>query len=482
MEVSNYRPISLLSAFSKIFEKIMHSRIINFLDSNHSLTESQYGFRAGRSCEHAILDAQNELSSALNKKQICLLLFIDFSKAFDTVNHEILLDKLEHYGIRGVANKWLKSYLADRTQYVQIEGFSSSIMSLKHGVPQGSILGPLLFVIYINDLPNISKIVKFILYADDANMIITGNNSHDIIQKFNELVSTLNSWVYENELLLNVKKTNYMIFTRKRVDDFCNITLKINNVPIERKNVTRFLGVLIDDKMSWKNHIAAIKTKMSRHIGIMYKLRHVLPTSARLQIYNSLIQSHLEYCSLIWGSSSKSNIDSLFTTQKKAVRSIMPGYVNHYYRDGVLPTHTKSAFTTYNILTVHNIILKNMFMFINRTQIFPSTLPLLVRQTISPSIPIPGTPPANHSDWYETYNTIPYNKTVYFKAPLLYYHFTTDNMHLNKINTQNAYKQNIKSCLLQIQSSGFENDWEETNFMLTSIRGLRQSNRLLSQK
>ena len=177
---SNYRPISLLSSFSKIFEKVMHSRLTNFLESNKSLHETQYGFRSGRSCEHALLMAQNELLNCMSKKKIALLLLIDFSKAFDMVDHVILLRKLQHYGIRGNAHSWLTSYLSHRNQCVSVGGKNSTSNFLKHGVPQGSILGPLLFIIYINDIPQIGQLAKFILYADDANIIITGDNMADI--------------------------------------------------------------------------------------------------------------------------------------------------------------------------------------------------------------------------------------------------------------------------------------------------------------
>ena len=162
-DLANYRPISLLSAFSKIFEKLMHSRIYNFLQINNSLNDLQFGFRKTRSCEHALLVAQNELLAAMNKKQIAMLLLIDFSKAFDMVNHDILLYKMEHYGIRGIANKWFRSYLHDREQYVSVQGSYSDKQKLKYSVPQGSILGPLLFIIYINDMPNINQIAKFVL-------------------------------------------------------------------------------------------------------------------------------------------------------------------------------------------------------------------------------------------------------------------------------------------------------------------------------
>ena len=259
-----------------------------------------------------------------------MLLLIDFSKAFDMVNHDILLEKLHHYVIRGIANKWFSSYLADREQYVSVGNKNSSTSKLKYGIPQGSILGPLLFIIYINDLPNINKIVKFILYADDANIILTGDTISEINSKFSELSDALVSWVSSNELSLNIKKINYMIFTRKRNLNLDNFSPKIVNLHIERKLVARFLGVLIDEKLSWSQHIAAIKSKMSRYIGILYKLKNTLPLRPHILIFNSLIQSHINCCSVVWGSSMKNKIEALFTAQKKAIRAIMPGFVNYY--------------------------------------------------------------------------------------------------------------------------------------------------------
>ena len=482
-EVSNYRPISLLPTFSKIFEKLMHSRVYHFLESNKSLCDTQYGFRSGRSCEHALLVAQNEILASLSNKQISLLLLIDFSKAFDMVDHNILLDKLYYYGIRGIAHKWFQSYLHDRKQYVTIKGKSSSTSSLNYSVPQGSILGPLLFIIYINDIPNISKTVKFVLYADDANIIITANSIHEIESQFSELGNALTKWVSCNGLSLNIKKTQYMIFTRKRNLNFESFIPKIDNIPIERKNVTRFLGVLVDDKLSWTQQIAALKSKMSRYIGIAYKLRSILPISARQKIFNSQVQCHLNYCSLVWGTSCKSNIDTLFQTQKKAMRSIMPGHVNYYYKDGVCPSHTKPAFTDLKILTVQNVILKNILIFINKIHNFPSMLPLSVKSTISCYAPSPNSVSDYdyNSDWYSTYNTKPYNSSTFFKGPLLYTDIITKHPLLLTNTSIHSFKKNVKKHLLEVQCSGNIQEWEPTNFTLANIPGLRSSKRLKMQ-
>ena len=263
------------------------------MEKNQSLYDKQFGFRPGRSCEHALLVAQNDILTALNKKQSALLLLIDYSKAFDMVSHEILLYKLRHYGIRGKAHDWFRSYLSNRSQFVAIDGERSSTKSITTGVPQGSVLGPLLFILFINDLPNINSKVQFILYADDANIIITAETEAEIISILEELCRDLVQWVNINGLFLNLKKTNYMVFTRKRSSVLENFDPYIGQVKIERKTVARFLGVLIDEKLTWSYHIAAVKAKMARYIGTLYKLKKKLPLKARLLTFNSLVQSHL---------------------------------------------------------------------------------------------------------------------------------------------------------------------------------------------
>ena len=480
-EVGNYRPISLLPTFSKIYEKTMHSRITNFMESNNSLFDMQYGFRKSRSCEHALLAAQNCILNTLNKNEIALLLLIDFSKAFDMVDHDILLDKLFRYGIRGNTLKWMRSYLRGRRQYVTIDGKNSSESLLKFGVPQGSILGPLLFIIYINDLPNIHKLAKFILYADDANIIITGKNVHEITEQANKLCKTLSQWVHCNGLKLNVKKTNFMIFSNCKSANQHEYSFTIENSRIERTQSVRFLGVLLDAKLNWNQHVTAIRQKMSRHIGILYKLKSILPLSARLNIYHSLIQSHVNYCSLVWGFACKSNIETIFRAQKKGIRAVIPGFANYFYKDGKTPHHTKAAFAEYGILTIQNIIVKNALLFMykcsrQRDQIC-HTLPNSVVATIRNDAPTCGSTHETNKDWLETYSTRSFTRSLFFKGPLLF----TDMVQIEMLSQSVvSFKKSVIKTLLVLQGGGESEEWLNQNFKLYNICGLRKSTRNLT--
>ena len=285
------------------------------------------------------------------------------------VDHEILLTKLYNYGIRGIAHAWIKSYLSRRKQYVTFDNKISTTLDMKYGVPQGSILGPLLFIIYINDIPNISSSASFVLYADDANIIISGHSITEIEEKFNELSMKLETWVNTNGLSINLKKTNYMIFANQKLSEL-PFKPTVCDHEIERNTDARFLGIIINDNLTWNSHILAIKAKMSRYVGILYKLKKLIPLTARKNIFYSFVQSHLNYCSLVWGLGPKASIEPLFSEQKKAMRALMPGFNLNYFKDGLTPCHTKPFFTEYSILTVHSIIFTNILIFMHKHRYF----------------------------------------------------------------------------------------------------------------
>ena len=242
----------------------------------------------------------------------------------------------------------MRSYLRQREQYVSIGDCRSGKCNIDYGVPQGSILGPLLFVIYVNDLPEISRIAKFVLYADDANIIICGKNIFELEEKIKQLTTNLQNWVDKNGLKMNLKKTKYMIIANKHISD---IDIEIDNTKIERVTHEKFLGIIIDDKLNWNMHRNILAAKISRNAGILFRLKGTVPQSIILTLYYSFVQSHLCYCPMLWGLGSNSSLKQIFAAQKKSIRAIEQNYVNYFYDQstGELPGHTKAIFSKYKI-------------------------------------------------------------------------------------------------------------------------------------
>ena len=328
---NNYRPISLLPCISKILEKVIHKRLYNFLTSNEVLYLSQYGFRPKHSTVHAVTELMYNVLTALENDDYTLSVFLDLSKAFDTIDHSILLKKLDFYGIRGVALNWFRSYLLNRQQLVKLNKTESNTMVVTCGVPQGSVLGPLLFIIYTNDLPINIKHAKSILFADDTTLYYSSKCIQDLYHTMNSELDILSDWFKANKLSLNAKKTNYMIFKKQRnLQINTNIDILIDSTILEKSNTVKFLGIYIDDKLTWQDHIEHCRKKMSSGVYALNATKHLLSQSNLKIIYYSLIHPYLTYGILLWGNAYKKHIQKVLILQKKAIRSITNSTYNEH--------------------------------------------------------------------------------------------------------------------------------------------------------
>jgi exonuclease III len=332
--IGNYRPVSLLSTVSKVFERAFYKRLASFMTTQKILYELQFGFREKHSTQMAIIKLLDDIIYSLNRGEYAAGIFLDFSKAFDTVNHNILLKKLDHYGVRGIPNNWVRSYLTNRTQFCTYDGKSSNTSNITCGVPQGSILGPLLFLIYVNDLGHIFNTAKAIIFADDTNLISKASSLETLEQSINKEIPTLVSWLHTNRLSLNLKKTHIMLFGQKNKKTTTNINIFIGGVKIDTVQHTKFLGIILDSALNWKNHIAHISTKIAKSIGIISRARQLLNPAILRQLYYSFLYPYLTYCLIIWGSATESTLLPIFRLQKRAIRLIK----NLRRRDSTLPT------------------------------------------------------------------------------------------------------------------------------------------------
>ena len=257
--------------------------------SKYILSKHQYGFRTNRSTELAILD----FLKAIDEGKFSVGIFLDLSKAFDTLNHKILIKKLEHYGIRGDAKKWFENYLHNRIQIVKYNGTQSDEMTLKSGVPQGSVLGPLLFLLYINDIQNCSKLISIILFADDTNILY----SHSCLKTLNEIIqiemNKISDWLSVNKLSINTTKTKFVLFKSKNKKYKHDIKISVNNVEIRQVRNITFLGIVIDEFLTWGDHLDLISKKMIKCGAIISRIRHFTNLNSLKLIYYALVYPYI---------------------------------------------------------------------------------------------------------------------------------------------------------------------------------------------
>ena len=321
----NYRPISLLSNTSKIFERVIYTRLESFLNTSEIIYKFQFGFRKNYSTNHALLSIVEQIRASLDKKMFACGIFIDLEKAFDTVNHHILLSKLYHYGVRGVANKWFHSYLSDRQQKVTINGESPPSLPITCGVPQGSILGPLLFLLYINDMHHAIEFSTTYHFADDTNLFYSCKSFKSLRKNLNKDLALLYDWLCANRLSLNAGKTEFIVFRPPRLKARNDrLTLRLHHTKLFESSKIKYLGLILDNKLSWKYHIAELSKKLGRAVGMLYKIRQFCPTSVLRSLYFSLFNSHLAYGLVVWGNANRSLINKVKSLQNRALRCIDP--------------------------------------------------------------------------------------------------------------------------------------------------------------
>ena len=381
---NNYRPIAIISTIGKLIEKVVHGQLYDHLESQGILADSQFGFRTHHGVEHPLLLFTDRVRKSLDKGMSNVSIFIDLKKAFDTVNWDILLAKLSHYGINGGAElAWFRSYLV-RKQFVLAGDVVSDVVAMLCGIPQGTVLGPLLFLIFVNDFAFATSLMS-LLFADDCTLQGEGVDLPSLIALVNNQLVIAEKWFSANLLTLNVKKTKYVIFDPSSPTSYplslpplsigSNILERVGNR--QQETSVRFLGVLIDEQLSFKEHVAALKKKLSSGIFALASAKRNAPLSVRRCIYYSLFESYLRFGVLLYGCVGEKEIRELEILQKKAIRHV----AGVFYI-----AHTDPLFQSLRILKLRDLISLERAMLVHKFK--HNKLPSAFHNFLTPITPI----------------------------------------------------------------------------------------------
>ena len=336
----------------------MSIRIRNHFERSNLLYNLQFGFREKHSTSHTVMNMIQRIQEVIKAKNIAIGIFIDLQKAFDTVNHNILLNKLDSYGVRGMAKNWIKSYLTNRQQFVSIDGFESDMEFISHGVPQGSVLGPLLFTIYINDMHNCIKNSHAFHFADDTNLLHIPQakvRNRNIVRKLTVDLKAVENWLKSNKISLNSTKTELVIF-RKKNTPMPSLKIKLNGVRLLPTPYVKYLGIYLDEHLTFDTHISLLNAKLRRANNMLAISRHYIPLKNLTQIYYGQFHSHLQYCCQVWGQN-EAKLAKTITLQNKALR-----LMTFADRDA----HSSPLYKKLEILKLTDLVLTNNVNFVHK--------------------------------------------------------------------------------------------------------------------
>ena len=324
-DITNYRPISILNLISKIIERPAADQMTTYLEENKRLSKNQHAYRKRHSTVTCLVELVNKIYKLIENKKFSAVVSLDLSKAFDSISHKLILKKLAKLGMADKTIKWVKSYLTNRKQITKFKNYKSTQAEVKSGIPQGSIMGPLLFICFTNDLHEVFKDECSIsAYADDTQWLVEANSMAQLKKQVEKVISLAQKWYQANSMKNNIGKTEIMVVNKNKKNE----SLKVNvmeegkQITIESKLSIKILGVTLDSNLNWRKQVNEVKKKAQNTTRNVNRINHLLPTQQRMHLYNALISPHFNYADVVWGGCGKKESLSLQKVQNFAARSI----------------------------------------------------------------------------------------------------------------------------------------------------------------